>query len=151
MTCPRELHIKEGMLYQQPVKELQQLRQKPAYWQGIADDAPDISGFSFEFEVELFGSLTIYFSDTLALFIENNQAVLKRRSVKNGEWQSRFWSGDIKHLQILCDSSSVEIFFNGGAGVMSSRFFPLEKQTICFLGKDTINLTTWQLKNALLS
>ncbi|UPK79339.1 sucrose-6-phosphate hydrolase [Proteus vulgaris] len=151
MTCPRELHIKEGKLYQQPVKELQQLRQKPAYWQGIADDAPDISGFSFEFEVELFGSLTIYFSDTLALFIEDDQAELKRRSVKNGEWQSRFWSGDIKHLQILCDSSSVEIFFNGGAGVMSSRFFPLEKQTICFLGKDTINLTTWPLKNALLS
>ncbi len=149
MTCPRELHIKENKLYQQPVKELQQLRQKPVYWQGLADDAPDINGFSFELEVELFGSLAIHFSDTLALIIENNQAELKRRSVKNGEWQSRFWSGDITHLQILCDNSSVEIFFNGGAGVMSSRFFSSENQTIYFLGKDPINLTTWQLKNAL--
>lgn len=149
MTCPRELHIKENKLYQQPVKELQQLRQKPVYWQGLADDAPDINGFSFELEVELFGSLAIHFSDTLALIIENNQAELKRLSVKNGEWQSRFWSGDITHLQILCDNSSVEIFFNGGAGVMSSRFFSSENQTIYFLGKDPINLTTWQLKNAL--
>lgn len=149
MTCPRELHIKENKLYQQPVKELQQLRQKPVYWQGLADDAPDINGFSFELEVELFGSLAIHFSDTLALIIENSQAELKRRSVKNGEWQSRFWSGDITHLQILCDNSSVEIFFNGGAGVMSSRFFSSENQTIYFLGKDPINLTTWQLKNAL--
>lgn len=149
MTCPRELHIKENKLYQQPVKELQQLRQKPVYWQGLADDAPAINGFSFELEVELFGSLAIHFSDTLALIIENSQAELKRRSVKSGEWQSRFWFGDITHLQILCDNSSVEIFFNGGAGVMSSRFFSSENQTISFLGKDPINLTTWQLKNAL--
>ena len=149
MTCPRELYIKDNKLYQQPVKELQRLRQKSVYWQGLADDAPDINGFSFELEIELFGSLAIHFSDTLALIIENNQAELKRRSVKNGEWQSRFWSGDITHLQILCDNSSVEIFFNGGAGVMSSRFFSSENQTIYLLGKDPINLTTWQLKNAL--
>ena len=149
MTCPRELHIKEGKLYQQPVKELQQLRQNPAYWQGIADDAPTINEFSIELELQLFGSLTIHFSDTLSLIIENDQALLKRRSAKNGEWQSRFWSGDIKHLQILCDSSSVEIFFNHGMGVMSSRFFPLEKQTITFSGKDVIKLTTWQLTDAL--
>ncbi|HEJ9481266.1 MULTISPECIES: sucrose-6-phosphate hydrolase [Proteus] len=151
MTCPRELQISEGQLYQQPVKELQQLRQNVQYWQGIADDAPEINGFCVELEVELIDSLLIQFSDSLELTIENNQAILKRRSVKNGEWQSRFWSGDIKHLQILCDSSSVEIFFNHGLGVMSSRFFPSAKQIINFSGKNTIKLTTWQLNDALFS
>ncbi len=151
MTCPRELQIREGQLYQQPVKELQQLRQNVQYWQGIADDAPEINGFCVELEVELIDSLLIQFSDSLELTIENNQAILKRRSVKNGEWQSRFWSGDIKHLQILCDSSSVEIFFNHGLGVMSSRFFPSAKKIINFSGKNTIKLTTWQLNDALFS
>lgn len=149
MTCPRELEIKQGKLYQQPIKELQQLRNKQQHWHGIADNAPELHDFSVELDIQLSGGLSIYFSDTLELIIEKNQAILKRRSFKNAQWHSRYWQYPVTQLQILCDSSSVEIFFNNGIGVMSSRFFASEKQQIKFSGKDKITLTYWRLNDAL--
>lgn len=153
MTCPRELSIKKGKLYQQPIKELEQLRQNPQYWQGIADHIDSIDYFNVELAIELEVStlFSIYFSDTMELSINNHQAILKRRSFKNGEWKYRYWSHSVKKLQILVDSSSVEIFFNEGEGVMSSRFFPSEKMTITFSGKNNVSLTAWQLSDSIVN
>ncbi|MDR9963570.1 GH32 C-terminal domain-containing protein [Enterobacter cloacae subsp. cloacae] len=47
----------------------------------------------------------------------------ERASLQTGETLTRYWLGEVHHLRVLCDRSSVEIFINHGEGVMSSRYF----------------------------
>jgi beta-fructofuranosidase len=114
MTCVRELFNRDGKLYQQPVRELQALREDEHGFTGRGDDAPVIDARSLELWVESEGELTLNVGNTLILHWHKNQLRLDRRSLENGEWLSRYWEGEARVLQILCDSSSVEIFINEG-------------------------------------
>ena len=82
----------------------------------------------------------------LRLTFDEQGVRLERASLKTGETLTRYWQGDVRHLRVLCDRSSVEIFINHGEGVMSSRYFPDHPARVRFEGASDITLRYWSLR-----
>lgn len=150
MTCPRELTLNAGKIIQQPARELQQLRGEMHTWQGIAQDAPvwDISRAEVEIETTL--PFSADFGGSLELSWDGELLRLSRINRRLGEPELRFWRGELRHLTILCDSSSVEIFINGGEAVMSSRYFPVLPAQLTLSGKHAIAQRCWSLSDCVI-
>jgi beta-fructofuranosidase len=149
MTCPRELRYRDGRLWQTPVRELQRLREAERQWQGYASDAPILNAARLEFEL-IAPRVTVDFAGALRLIVEKNGVRLERASLQTGETLTRYWLGDVRHLRVLCDRSSVEIFINEGEGVMSSRYFPDAPAQIRFEGASNITLRYWSLRSCMI-
>ncbi|RSK70932.1 sucrose-6-phosphate hydrolase [Enterobacter huaxiensis] len=149
MTCPRELRYRDGRLWQTPVRELQRLREAERQWQGYASDAPILDAGRLEFEL-IAPCVTVDFAGALRLIVEKNGVRLERASLQTGETLARYWLGDVRHLRVLCDRSSVEIFINEGEGVMSSRYFPDAPAQIRFEGASNITLRYWSLRSCMI-
>ena len=149
MTCPRELRYRDGRLWQTPVRELQRLREAERQWQGYASDAPILNAARLEFEL-IAPCVTVDFAGALRLIVEKNGVRLERASLQTGETLTRYWLGDVRHLRVLCDRSSVEIFINEGEGVMSSRYFPDAPAQIRFEGASNITLRYWSLRSCMI-
>ncbi|MEW5289763.1 sucrose-6-phosphate hydrolase [Erwinia papayae] len=149
MTCLRELSSRNGRLYQQPVVELQALREEEQHYSGSADAAPSIAAQRLELLLEGEAGVTLNFADTLVLEWHQDQLRLGRRSLETNQWQYRYWCGAAQRLQILCDHSSVEIFINGGEGVMSSRYFPTQPAHLRLSGSAEVRARYWSLRRCM--
>ena len=147
MSSPRELSLRNGKLYQQPVKELQQLRQSDGFrWQGSAQDAPELAAVSAEIMVEVSQPFTLTLRDEASMSWDGECLMLTRRNWRTGEQESRYWFGSLTSLQLLLDSSSLEVFINGGEACMTARYFPSpEKRTLQFHGTGTVSIHHWLL------
>ncbi|EIX1534028.1 sucrose-6-phosphate hydrolase [Cronobacter sakazakii] len=146
MTCPRELSLRDGLLCQQPVRELSALRGEERRLEGVAATLSPLAAESLELMLEAQGDVTLDFAATLRLEWTREGLRLARRSLASGEWLYRYWQGDARRLHILCDRSSVEIFINDGEGVMSSRYFPAANATLGFEGDAHLRLRYWSLR-----
>lgn len=149
MTCLRELSSRNGRLCQQPVAELQALREAEQHYQGRADDMPPIAAARLELMLESQGDIELNFADTLILSWQQDELRLARRSLVSGEWIFRYWTGAACRLQILCDHSSVEIFINEGEGVMSSRYFPDTPAKLTLRGGAELTARYWSLRRCM--
>lgn len=145
MTCPRELTLRNGQLYQRPVRELEALRGAGGQWSGEADNALELSAGRLEVIIRLSGPLILNFSKYLIFSYDGHEIRLSRRSLVSGDWLHRYWQGEVTRLHILTDHSSVEIFINDGEAVMSSRYFPQQPATLTFRGLSPVQLSYWQL------
>lgn len=150
MTCLRELTLKNGKLYQQPIVELAQLREAEQRWQGEASQAPALEAKRLELQIDLSGELGIHFGGSLTLEVTGQGITLQRPGLASGELHFRYWHGKVSSLQILCDSSSVEIFINHGEGVMSSRYFPQPSERLSFNGESAVTLRYWSLRSCMI-
>lgn len=146
MTCLRELSVRDGKLYQNPVTELQALRDEERRYQGSAIQAPALDAQRLELVVESQGEVTLDFAEILVLRWQADELRLARRSLETGEWQYRYWTGAARKLHILCDRSSVEIFINEGEGAMSSRYFPEHPARLTFSGQAELQASYWSLR-----
>jgi len=149
MTCLRELSSRDGKLCQQPIAELQALREAGKVYQGRADDAPPIDAQRLELLLESQGGIELNFADTLIVTWQQDALQLARRSLVTGEWHYRYWTGAASRLQILCDHSSVEIFINDGEGVMSSRYFPTQPAWLTLRGRAELQAHYWSLRRCM--
>ncbi|ENC9770995.1 TPA: sucrose-6-phosphate hydrolase [Citrobacter koseri] len=149
MTCPRELKYRDGRLWQTPARELEQLREAEHQWQGRASDAPELEATRLEFELST-SYVNADFAGALRLTVDDHGVRLERASLKTGEMLTRYWQGDVSHLRVLCDSSSIEIFINHGEGVMSSRYFPDHPGRVRFEGASDITLRYWSLRRCMI-
>lgn len=82
-----------------------------------------LAGARLEFELSA-SSVNVDFAGALRLIVDDEGIRLERASLKTTDTLTRYWQGNVHHLRVLCDCSSVEIFINHGEGVMSSRYFP---------------------------
>lgn len=122
MTCPRELILRDGMLIQQPARELHAMRRNESMFQ---ENAFVCGGLSSELALsDLVGATArIDVADDLYLMVTPAGFSTHRRNLKTQQWESLEWQGNVQHLQILRDASSVEVFINQGEAVSTSRFF----------------------------
>lgn len=150
MTCPRELTLHNGQLYQQPARELQQLRRQHQSWQGIASMAPALSLQSAELLLRPQGAFTAHFGDAMALEWDGERLTLTRLNLGNSGPEQRYWRGTLEQIQILFDHSSVEMFINQGEAVMSSRYFPAASPQLRLEGTVLITLDHWLLAACML-
>lgn len=147
MTCPRELFLRDGQLYQQPVAELQQLRQGAGtIWQGNAGDAPLFDGISAELLMDVEGPFSLSLRENATLTWDGECLTLTRLNWRTQEVEARYWFGTLQSLQLLLDSSSLELFINQGAACMSARYFPDPNQkNLRFQGDSALSIHHWLL------
>lgn len=155
MTIPRELHIKDGKIFSTPVKELEKLRKwkeishenllldEPTLLEGISGEACELLltidvAKSKKFSIALRTSedertLISYDNDTFKLDRDNSGEGPK------GVREIKIEPADKLKLHIFIDRSSLEIFINEGAEVLSAKIYPKRtSQEIVFLPEDEV-------------
>ncbi len=151
LTCLRELQWKNGKIYQTPARELQTLRgkiQQTEFSEPALEHNLRLTDNSFELHTHLawpeHGTMTVRLMDNGEYYCDfildaENQRILLDRShtlPTDGERQREIaWPhGQDVNLQVLADSSSLEIFINDGEYVMTARIFvPEDATTIRFI------------------
>lgn len=162
VTIPRELSVREGTLYQNPVRELKKYREEICRLekQSVrAEDGPfrrdDLKGRVLDLELELSGEYYREFTIHLAHDADHDVSVIYDR-VKQMVTVDRTLIGSIRDIpavrsfpvhaagahkdgrdplkmRIVLDRYSAEIFVNEGAQVFSTTFYtPLEADEIFF-------------------
>ncbi len=152
LTCPRELIYRDGQLYQTPVSELKALRSTHELnWSGLAENAPALDAMSSELHVDVSSPFSLSFRENASLKWDGQQLIFTRLNWRTQQEESRYWFGELDHLQILLDASSIEIFINHGEACMSARYFPSAQKTqMKFDGAHPVSIRHWLLHSPML-
>ncbi len=165
MSLPRELSIRNGRLYQAPIRELESMRQNK-----VAHENVTVSGFlrlegvkgrRIDMEVNvrqeegcgLFRKFTIRFAENglyhTSLSFRPGESVLKidrkfsgsRRAIIHQRRCKVHHEGGQLKLRIILDRFSVEVFVNDGEQVLSAVLYTdQEADGITFLAEGTVNM-----------
>ncbi|TWT14273.1 sucrose-6-phosphate hydrolase [Streptococcus sp. sy010] len=156
MSLVKELHIKNGKLYQQPVAAMTNLRQSQEI---LANKTSTNNCYELEFEVaENSQAELLLFTDT------NNNGLKITTNTEKGTFQiDRSQVGEQYALEfgtsrscsipkqqtkirLFVDKSIFEIFINDGEYVLTGRVFPNQEQTGIYLNSNNISGNFYQLK-----
>ena len=165
MTIPRELQVKEGRLYQNPVRELEQYRTGKIQHEGVKirekQSLEGIRGRQMDLTVEIRGEEYDKFKIYLAMDEKHHTAVIydrregiltfdrrycgdRRDRIHTREMTVEEKEGKLK-LRILVDKYSVEIFVNDGEKAMSSLTYTgLEAEGIAFEARGEAEISVCQ-------
>ncbi|HIY94026.1 glycoside hydrolase family 32 protein [Companilactobacillus sp. HBUAS56275] len=165
MTIPKELRIKNNKLYQIPIKELDTCRvNKQTIRETLKDEvyhrklrqAANEYDFTIDFKnsnafiIDLFADEEDQRRFRIILNKKKSEIVLDRSkagediSIAYGTTRTLDYAMDNKiNVRIYTDTSSVELFINGGEEVFTSRIFPDKSQSNFFLTSigGTTNIT----------
>lgn len=173
MTIPRELSLKDGKIYQNPVRELESYYQNKREYrdQSITEktEFEGIRGRVIDLQVEITSSAFHHFAIHFA-HNEKYEMVLQYNQIRKCLTIDRTYSGlvrdvvcrrkmeakpftaegntEILKLRLLLDRYSVEVFVNDGEKVMSSVFTtPMEADGIVFDtdGEARINIVKFDI------
>ncbi|WP_270180534.1 sucrose-6-phosphate hydrolase [Alkalihalobacillus sp. CinArs1] len=160
LTIPRELHYRDGKLIQLPVEELNDMRQNKteveASLYNEQMEREELNGKVYELLVnvkEVKGSFSVTFRNAAEMVYDADEKLLtfKRNSFVDGTEESRSCKMDsVTQLRFYVDSSSIEVFINGGEEVFTSRYFPSEEdESLLFKseGEAKFEVTKWNIKN----
>ncbi len=172
MSLPRELSIREGRLYQVPIRELDACRRNEVSFEGVVEGTQSLDGFAgrlvdLELEIDVpdeaasYRKFSVQFAknemyhtqlsyrpheETLKIdrkFSGSRRAVIHQRRAKVS-----LRNGKLK-LRVILDRYSVEVFINDGEQAMSAVIYTdLAADEICFVseGKTRIRATKWDLE-----
>ena len=128
LTMPRELHAKNGRIYQTPIKEFSHMRQACA--------VKDLKDACFEVAIEIENACTFVLllrkDVTLSYDPMTRIATLEMKESGYGRTSRHVYVKDLVKLHIFSDTSSLEIYFNDGEEVMTTRVYDGQNHTIGF-------------------
>lgn len=134
LTIPRVLTIREGKLFQNPIQEIESMRQSPTIRFDPQGEV-DMNTMQFEILVDLIGSESDFYLSlnedaiTLSYFKEKGEVSVSRKNWATNKIEKKaFALAKLTNLRLFFDASSVEFFFNGGEKVFTSRFFEETKK-----------------------
>ena len=169
MTIPRELTVKEGRLYQNPVRELDSYHGKKTVWENIPirekQSLEGVRGRQIDLTLELQGeeyeTFTVYLAmkgkhftkvtydrGSGILTFDRRYAGTIRDYIHTREMEVKEKDGKLK-LRILMDKYSAEIFINDGEKAMTSLVYTeLEADEIAFeaKGQALLSLCHYQME-----
>ena len=131
MTVPRELFWKGGILCQKPVRELEALRKDEiVFEQGEAE----IHGGAFDLvaERDIAGEIPVRICFNQELQITYGHGVVSMEFLNNtgsGRTIRKARLDGLQNVRILMDVSLMEVYFNDGELVMTSRYYPEDPMT----------------------
>ncbi len=164
MSLPRELSIKNGRLYQAPLRELENLRAKKTEYRNVEIDGersfPDISGRKVDMEIcirpldtdKMYDKFSVYFAMNedyhINISYRFNENVLKIDRKFSGSRRGFIHqrrckvvgseNGELR-LRLILDRYSAEVFVNDGVQVMTANYStPLEADGIMFASKGKV-------------
>lgn len=124
LTLPREITVAEdGVLLQNPIKELAELRQSPLT---LSEDTPKNLTLPFEICTKTPGNFTIVLDENVKIGYNNDRLTLTftDSTIGGGRDVRNAVVGSCRDVRIIADRSSLEIYLDGGRVVMSTRFYP---------------------------
>ena len=131
MTVPRELSWKGGILCQKPVRELEALRKDEiVFEQGEAE----IHGGAFDLvaERDIAGEIPVRICFNQDLQITYGHGVVSMEFLNNtgsGRTIRKAKLDGLQNVRILMDVSLMEVYFNDGELVMTTRYYPEDPMT----------------------
>jgi beta-fructofuranosidase len=162
LTIPREIELRKDRIIQKPMQELKQLREPQGFTcqASIENETktwPDLSGIASELKIHFQQNL----ADTVKIEIRKNITIVYEQSMKrltlerkrfiDGMVESRSCFLDrLEDLHVFLDTSSIELFVNGGEEVFTARFFALaDDMDVIFTadGHVEVTLEKWNLRN----
>lgn len=162
LTIPREIELKNNRIIQKPVQELQKLREENGFQcrTSIEDETktwPELAGTVSEIKACFHENQ----ADTIKIEIRKNLSIvyiqhmkrltLERKRFIDGKIESRSCFLDkLEDLHIFLDTSSIELFVNGGEEVFTARFFAEATDVDVFItadGRVDATLEKWNLRN----
>ncbi|MFC3418806.1 glycoside hydrolase family 32 protein [Salinicoccus hispanicus] len=171
LTLPRTLSIENGVLKQRPAAALAALRTAEMTAEGYFDHRPkkmkDFYGDSYELTMDilentatqLYINLRVSRREQTSLIYDSGAHTLALDTTFSGEMPENV-DGTVRtakldaplfKLQIFVDVSSIEIFINDGAAVMTARIFPSEKaegvELSTEMGNCHVRMSKYELKS----
>lgn len=165
MTVPRELMVKEGRLFQNPVRELERFRknkciyhdcelkfqEKKVEYQGIEGRCLDLTVTLLQGD---YSSFNIYLaaneSYETVIHYEKDRGILTVDRKRCGMWKDLLTERSIKlekedmahmQLRILLDKNSIELFVNQGKYAMTTLIYtPISADRVFFETNGTVNM-----------
>ena len=133
MTFPRELTIQDNHLYMMPVEELSLLR--------CESEKVEVTDYllpsrQVEIDLDICDGLSLNLSNLYTLTVNNHKVTVMNQTERVGtikEYQS---------MKLLIDSSSVEVFINGGELVFTDRVYFKDTPVLSLNKKMTCRITT---------
>lgn len=128
MTAPRELYVNEaGHLCQRPLKELEGMR-KETVCRPFREDSGFAEKVSSCFELKIFmdaeeQSWELFLRESAVLSYREGVLSLDLTGCGAGRSVKRVKLSEVRDLWILSDTSSLEIFVNGGEETFTSRIY----------------------------
>lgn len=145
LTLPRELYLKDGVIFQKPIEELKKLRIKNE--DAKLNEKIKLNGLN---EIEINGDLKnieLLISDGLQIKYTEETSIFSiefKNKIGTGRTIRRAKIKKVDKIQIFVDKSCVEIFLNDGEKVFTTRFYPQEYTLEVISDKD-IKLELWDL------
>lgn len=165
MTVPRELHFKNGQIYQTPVRELEQLRadcQTMTVKKHNSIRVNSACELLLEFvegvqeknvscmKMIIDGGLVLFYDISKQIFTMAFEHGGDGKNIGCGRTRRGVKLEQLERMRILLDTSAIEIYLNDGQEVFSSRLYPgggreLDAHTVEFMdGRG--ELTVWKLE-----
>lgn len=129
-TFPREIYVKDGMICQRPIRELEERKHDTVSAKGYLFEMGSpvqetmIEGITDnQFEIVLSEELVLdYAGGRFRMYFKNQDkaSVSAGRNLRYAEIE------EVHNITILTDISSVEVFVNDGEYVFSTRYYPEE-------------------------
>ncbi|MCH5268215.1 MAG: glycoside hydrolase family 32 protein [Lachnospiraceae bacterium] len=168
MTIPRELEIRNGKLYQNPVRELEKYRMEPVIYRGKelsgACTIPGVSGRVLDLSIELQGgdyeTFTIQFAKNekycSKVCYDRSAGIIEFDRTDSGISRDALCRREIKiknpdkilKLRMILDKFSMELFINDGVQALTSIFYtPPEAEEIVFIcdGTACVNIEKYMV------
>ena len=115
LTVPCELTQRGGRLRRYPVKELEQLREKPV--------SPE-NAYIFDMELRIFCPGRLVIRGAAVVEWSDDEVILSLGAVSGAGRTVRYARTQAQTMRILADASSLEIFINHGETVLTTRYYP---------------------------
>lgn len=141
LTIPRELHVREGRLYQQPIAEMENLRDssqsyefcvsgyEEVFWKSpLNKHGMDRLCFEMNVNFEKCENMFLTLRCGVSLYYKDGVLVLNLGECGSERTTRSVAVSELDNLRIYSDTSSLEIFVNDGAEVFTTRVYGHEPE-----------------------
>lgn len=136
LTMPRELILKDGIIYQRPVEEIKALRGNNRTF--VADEFKDleVENLSFELcaEFEKCNGFKLNLRNDISLSFDKSKGLIELNMGESGCGRDARYAycDEIRNIDVYSDTSAFEIFINDGEIVFTTRAYTDGTQKIGF-------------------
>ena len=149
LTVPREVTLKNGMLYQWPVEEMNTLRNAA---ESLTTEKPETEAEGpFDLEAQVQGDkIKVSLGENLWLtYADGNVELHLSETAGFGRKvrKAQIPSGSLQNVRILADTTAVEIYLNGGEVVFSTRYYPEDQKQSVKVDAESVHGKIYRLNS----
>ena len=138
LTIPRELHWKDGKLFQQPLSELKVLRKETLHFNAKSLCERQYDGECYELEA-LFQEceqMTLSLNEEIQITYQDHLFTLDITKCGYKRTTRSVYLDSLNNTRIFSDTSSLEIFLNDGSEVFTTRIYPTRPRCVTLNTKE---------------